>query len=116
MYSIVADLKDICANPSAEDAGANFLNWAAKLGDILQVTAVEIYNEEVLNYMENVCGWEETQDLNLDLKDIGRIDITEISYGNVYLMHEVIQDIQENSKDWKCKYRIYCNMHFQSDI
>ena len=105
-------MKDICANPSAEDAGANFLNGAAKFGDFLQVTSVEIYNEKVVNYMENVCGWEGTQYSNL--KDFPRIDINGLL--NIRTMLIVIKDIQENSKDWKCKYRIYCNMHFQPDI
>ena len=109
-------MKDICANPSAEDAGANFLNGAAKFGDFLQVTSVEIYNEKVLNYMENVCGWNSTQTqyVNYGLKDIGHIHITELYPIRTIL--NVIHDIQENSKDWKCKYRIYCNMHFQPDI
>merc|ERR1712051_727541 len=101
-YSIVADLKDICANPSAEDAGANFLNGAAKFGDFLQVTSVEIYNEKVVNYMENVCGWEGTQYSNL--KDFPRIDINGLL--NIRTMLIVIKDIQENSKDWKCANRV----------
>ena len=108
MDSIVADLKDICANPSAEDAGANFLN----LFRDLYVSTLELYNEKVLNYMENVCGWEGTQYSNL--KDFPRIDINGLL--NIRTMLIVIKDIQENSKDWKCKYRIYCNMHFQPDI
>ena len=109
MDSIVADLKDICANPSAEDAGANFLNSATKFIEF-HVPTLELYNEKVLNYMENVCGWEEY----FDLKDNGHIDITELYPIRTMLI--VIQDIQENSKDWKCKYQIYCNMHFQPDI
>ena len=112
MDSIVADLKDICANPSAEDAGANFLN----LPHIL-VPSLELYNKKVLNYMENVCGWNSTQTqyVNYDLKDIGHIDITTELFP-IRTMLNVIHDIQENSKDWKCKYQIYCNMHFQPDI
>merc|ERR1712172_184196 len=100
--SIVADLKDICANPSAEDAGANILNGAAKFGDFLQVTSVEIYNEKVVNYMENVCGWEGTQYSNL--KDFPRIDINGLL--NIRTMLIIIKDIQENSKDWKCANRV----------
>ena len=111
MDSIVADLKDICANPSAEDAGANILN----LPDI-SVPSLELYNEKVLNYMENVCGWNSTQTqyVNYGLKDIDYIDITELYPIRTIL--NVIHDIQENSKDWKCKYQIYCNMHYQPDI
>ena len=115
MVSIVADLKDICANPSAEDAVANFLNLSAKAREF-HVPTLELYNEKVLNYMENVCGWDtvETQYVNHDLKDIGHIHIAGLF--PIRTMLDVIHDIQENSKDWKCKYRIYCNMHFQPDI
>jgi len=99
--SIVADLKDICANPSAEDAGANILN----LPDI-SVPSLELYNEKVLNYMENVCGWNSTQTqyVNYGLKDIDYIDITELYPIRTIL--NVIHDIQENSKDWKCAKRV----------
>ena len=46
-------MKDICANPGAEDAEANFLNMSAKF----KVPQLEI-GEKVQDYTENVCGWE----------------------------------------------------------
>ena len=101
-------IEDTCANTSAEDAGADFLNISAKLRD-LQVPELET-DEKVQNYIETVCGWEKSQHIP-DLEDVSGDSIAEIP-----IMLEVIQDIQENSKDWKCKYRIYCNMHFQPDI
>ena len=88
-------IEDICANPSAEDAGAKFLNISAKSGD-LQLPEVET-DEEVQNYTETVCGWEKSQHIP-NLEDSGN------SIADIPIMLEVIQDIQENSKDWKCKY------------
>ena len=111
MVSIVADLKDICANPSAEDAGTNLLNLHLETKmEVFQVPILELYNEKVQNYIETVCGWEKSQHIP-DLEDVSADSIA-----NIPIMLEVIQDIQENSKDWKCKYQIYCNMHYQPDI
>ena len=101
-------IEDTCANPSAEDAGANFLNISAKLRD-LRVPELET-DEKVQNYTVTVCGWEKSQHIP-DLEDVSGDSIADIP-----IMLEVIQDIQENSKDWKCKYQIYCNMHYQPDI
>merc|ERR1719464_21360 len=101
--SIVADLKDICANPSAEDFVANFLNISAKFGDFL-VPTLELYNEKVQNYIETVCGWEYQYENTPKLIEIGRIGIDSIYF--IPEMVDVIQDIQENSKDWKCANRV----------
>ena len=100
-------MKDICANPGAEDAEANFLNISAKF----KVPQLEI-GEKVQDYTETVCGWENQYDR--DLEDVGGSSLADIR--QIPSMRDVIQDIQENSKDWKCKYRINCNMHFQPDI
>ena len=109
MRNFDAVLKDICANPSAEDAGANLLNIWSKFGDIPQLEIDE--KGEVQNYIETVCGYEGAYDLE-DLSLVfGIFDIHFIPS-----MLDFIQDIQEYSKDCKCKYRIYCNMHFQPDI
>merc|ERR1712172_351454 len=98
-YRTVADLiEDTCANTSAEDAGADFLNISAKLRD-LQVPELET-DEKVQNYIETVCGWEKSQHIP-DLEDVSGDSIAEIP-----IMLEVIQDIQENSKDWKCANRV----------
>ena len=95
-YRSVADLiEDTCANPSAEDTGANFLNVSAKLRD-LQVPELET-DEKVQNYTVTVCGWEKSPHIP-DLEDVSG-DIADIP-----IRLELIQDIQENSKDWKCKY------------
>jgi hypothetical protein len=96
--SIVADLKEICANPSAEDAGTKFLNISAELGN-LQVPEVET-DEKVQNYTETVCGWEKSQHIP-DLEDVSGGSIAEIPK-----MLGFIRDIQENSKDWKCANRV----------
>ena len=96
-------MKDICANPGAEDAEANFLNISAKL----KVPQLEI-GEKVQDYTETVCGWEKSQyDCNQgwcipDLEDVGGSSLSDIC--QIPTMFDVIQDIQENSKDWKCKY------------
>jgi len=98
-FRSVADLiEDTCANPSAEDAGTKFLNISAELGD-LQVPEVET-DEKVQNYTETVCGWEKSQHIP-DLEDVSGDSIADIP-----IMLEVIQDIQENSKDWKCAIRV----------
>ena len=99
-------IKDICANPSAEDAEAKFLHISTD-----KVPQLEI-GEKVQDYTETVCGWENQYNRGLEYVGFGRIaDIRQIPR-----MFNVIQDIQENSKDRKCKYRINCNMHFQPDI
>ena len=100
-----------CANPNAEDAGANFLQISAQLGDLQvpEIDSAEV-DRKVQNYIETVCGWEKSQHIP-DLEDVSADSIA-----NIPIMLEVIQDIQENSKDWKCKYQIYCNMHYQPDI
>ena len=96
-------MKDICANPGAEDAEANFLNISAKF----KVPQLEI-GEKVQDYTETVCGWEKSQyDCNQgwcipDLEDVGGSSLSDIC--QIPTMFDVIQDIQENSKDWKCKY------------
>ena len=103
-------MKNICANPGAEGAEANFLNISAILRGIA-VPQLEI-GEKVQDYTETVCGWENQYNRGLEYVGFGRIaDIRQIPR-----MFNVIQDIQENSKDRKCKYRINCNMHFQPDI
>ena len=101
-------IEDTCANPSAEDADANFLNILTELEDV-NLPERESTDEKVQNYIETVCGWEKSQHIP-DLEDSGD------SIADIPIMLEIIQDIQENSKDWKCKYRIYCDMHFQPDI
>ena len=40
-----------------------------------------------------------------DIKYLGGGSLADLRF--VPQMLDVIQDIQENSKDWKCKYRIY---------
>ena len=114
--SFAADfIEETCANPSAEDAVANFLQTSDKIGDLmLQVPEVERY-EKVQNYVETVCGYEKNPYCcTQDLEDLGGLRIY-VLY-QIPTMLDIIQDIQENSKDLKCKYRIYCNKHFQPDI
>ena len=101
--SAADSIEDTCANPNAEDF-AGFLAsliFFAKLQDV-EVAALE-YQKKVQNYTETVCGWEKSQHIP-DLKDVSGDSIADIQ-----IMLKITQDIQENSKDWKCKYRIYCN-------
>jgi len=90
-----------CANPNAEDAGANFLQISAQLGDLQvpEIDSAEV-DRKVQNYIETVCGWEKSQHIP-DLEDVSADSIA-----NIPIMLEVIQDIQENSKDWKCANRV----------
>merc|ERR1719464_487443 len=54
--SLAADfIEETCANPNAEDAGANLLQISDKFG----VPEVEI-DEKVQNYVETVCGYEKS--------------------------------------------------------
>ena len=99
--SAADSIEDTCANPNAKDFDDNIVNFFAKLQDV-QVAVLE-YIKKVQNYTETVCGWEKSQHIP-DLKDVYGDSIADIP-----LMVEITQDIQENSKDWKCKYRIYCN-------
>lgn len=95
-------IEDTCANPNAEDAGANFLSISAKLGD-LKIPELDEMDETVQNYTETVCGYEKSQHIP-DIQDVFGDSIADIP-----IMLKVIQNIHENSKDWKCKYQI-CNM------
>ena len=112
--SFAADLiEETCANPSAEDAGANLLQILDKFGDLmLQVPEVE-RDEKVQNYVETVCGYEKSP-YGHSIWPYGGFRIDDLY--QIPTMLDVIQDIHENSKDVKCKYQIYCNMHFQPDI
>ena len=99
-YRSVADLmEDTCANPNAEDAGANFLSIWAKLGD-LKVPEYDKIDGKVQNYTETVCGYEKSQHI-LDIQEFD--EIYGDSIADIPIMLKVIQNIQENSKDWKCK-------------
>ena len=96
-------IEDTCANPNAEDAGANFLRISAKLRD-LKIPELDGMDETVQNYTERVCGYEKSQHI-LDIQDI----LSPNSIADIPIMLKVIQNIHENSKDWKCKYQI-CTM------
>ena len=103
-YRSVADLiEDTCANPNAEDAGANFLSISAKLED-LKIPELDEMDETVQNYTETVCGYEKSQHIP-DIQDI----LSPNSIADIPIMLKVIQNIHENSKDRKCKYQI-CTM------
>ena len=106
-----------CANPNAEDAGANFLQISAQLGDLQvpEIDSAEV-DRKVQNYIETVCGWEKSQHIP-DFKDVSGKTIANPAYGRYNpKMLEVIQDIQENSKDWRCKYRIFLAKILKSTI
>ena len=105
-YRSVVDLiEDTCANPNAEDAGANFLSISAKLRD-LKIPELDEMDETVQDYTETVCGYEKSQHIT-DIQDV--FGDGEFIIADIPIMLKVIQNIQENSNDWKCKYQI-CNM------
>ena len=102
-YRSVADLiEDTCANPNAEDAGANFLSISAKLRD-LKIPELDEMDETVQDYTETVCGYEKSQHIP-DIQDV--FGDGEFIIADIPIMLKVIQNIQENSNDWKCKYKI----------
>ena len=96
-------IEDTCANPNAEDAGANFLSIFAKLKD-LKIPELDEMEETVQHYTETVCGYEKSQQIP-DIQDI----LSPNSIADIPIMLKVIQNIHENSKDRKCKYQI-CTM------
>ena len=98
-------IDDTCANPNAEDAGANFLSISAKLGD-LKIPELDEMDETVQHYTETVCGYEKSQHIP-DIQDV--YGDSSFSIADIPIMLNVIQNIQEKSNDWKCKYQI-CNM------
>ena len=93
-------IDDTCANPNAEDAGANFLSILAKLRDL----KIPELDEMEQHYTETVCGYEKSQHIP-DIQDI----LSPNSIADIPIMLKVIQNIHENSKDRKCKYQI-CTM------
>jgi len=98
--SWVADMNDICANPSAEDAEANLWNISAKYSP----PQLEI-GEKVPYYTENVCGYEKSQSHWIpDFEYIDGFNIAEIRI--IPNIRVFIRDIQENSTDWKCANRV----------
>jgi len=104
--SFAADfIEETCANPSAEDAGANLVQISDKFGDLLlQVPEVE-RDEKLQNYVETVCGYEKSPyGSTQDLEDVGGFRIDDLY--QIPTMLDIIQDIQENSKDLKCANRV----------
>jgi len=99
--SLVADMNDICANPSAEDAEANLWN----ISDKYNPPQLEI-GEKVPYYTENVCGYEKSQSQGWspDFENIDGANIADIRI--IPNFRFVIRDIQENSTDWKCANRV----------
>ena len=103
-------IEETCANPSAEDAGANLLQILDKFGDLFLMLQVPEL-EKVQNYVETICGYVKSYG---SLQDVGGFRIDDIY--QIPPMLDIIQDIQENSKDLKCKYRIYRVSHFETEF
>merc|ERR1711971_79177 len=106
--SFAADfIEETCANPSAEDAGAKFLQISDKFGDLrLQVPDMKIWRyEKVQNYAETICGYEKSPEV--DWSWVGGVKIDYLFQSNqIPSMLDIIQHIQENSKDLKCANRV----------
>ena len=116
-YRSVAELiEDTCANLNSEKINSI---WA-KMANIT-ITSNGETDKKIQDYAVNVCGWEISQ----DIPHIGYLGY-DGNYANIWInqdnmahiphIQKVIQDIQENSKDWRCKYRIFLAKILKSTI
>ena len=118
-YRSVAELlEDTCVNLNSEKINSI---WA-KMQDITIVSEGET-DEKIQDYAVTVCGWEISQDIQVKQSTFG---IEHGQYANIWIhqhnvakipyIQKVIQDIQENSKDWRCKYLFFLEKILKSTI
>ena len=118
-YRSVAELlEDTCVNLNSEKINSI---WA-KMQDITIVSEGET-DEKIQDYAVTVCGWEISQDNEVIQSTFGS---TVIDFANMWIhqdnmakiphIQKVIQDIQENSKDWRCKYLFFLEKILKSTI
>jgi hypothetical protein len=112
-------IEDACANLNSEKINSI---WA-KMADVAIVLEGET-DEKIQDYVVTVCGWEISQDVQVIQSTYGitvidySVNIWQIS-GNmakIPYIQKVIQDIQENSKDWRCANRVTKYLNASIDL
>ena len=116
--SVAKLIEDTCANPTSEKISSISAEFSAEDA----ITSGGETDIKVEEYAVTVCGWEISQDIH----DIRYTNGYGPSYTNIWInnnnmakipyFQKVIQDMQENSKDRRCKYRIFLAKILKSTI
>ena len=116
-YRTIAGLiEDTCANPNSEKISS----FSALMVDVVLPKTDET-DRKVEDYAVTVCGWEISQDIydtpyTTRYRPYTNIWINKENVAKIPYFQKVMQDMRENSKDWRCKYQIFLAKILKSTI